>query len=68
MPRPTTTIEYVELSGEVLKETDKAILVHFSVVEETHWIPLSQVSEIHNDSETPTVVIASWIAAKRGLI
>ena len=68
MPRPTTTIEYVELSGKVIKETDKAILVHFSVVDETHWIPLSQVSEIHNDPETPTVVIASWIAAKRGLI
>jgi len=64
----STTIEYVELSGKVLKEMDKAILVHFSVVDETHWIPLSQVSEIHNDPETPTVVIASWIAAKKGLI
>lgn len=64
----STTIEYVELSSKVLKETDKAILVHFSVVDKTHWIPLSQVSEIHNDPETPTVVIASWIAAKKGLI
>jgi hypothetical protein len=64
----STTIEYVELSGKVLKETDKAALIHFSVVDETHWIPLSQVSEIHNDPETPTVVIASWIASKKGLI
>jgi len=60
--------DYVELPGKVLRETDKAALIHFPVVDETTWIPLSQISEIHNDPENPTVVLSTWIAVKRNLV
>lgn len=59
-----------ELSCEFVHETDNAILIKDPTNESEHWIPLSQVDEIHRDKKTNfgTIVMSDWIAKQKGLI
>lgn len=54
------TIENVTLG----KETDKAILVTIGGTD--HWMPLSQVHEIHRTTPA-SIVVSEWIAKQKGL-
>lgn len=62
---------YVHLEGcDVLKVTDKAVLVKFD--DEQHWIPVSQLAdrEDHTHEEGDkgvTVSISEWIAEQKGI-
>jgi len=57
----------VELSGEIKHETVNAILFWDGDMED--WIPLSQVSEIHKKPNgSVEIVVAEWIAKKKGFI
>lgn len=54
---------------EILRETDKALLVRFEDGEE-HWIPLSQIADSDDYSEgdvNGTISITEWIANEKGL-
>lgn len=62
------TSEKVTLENVTLgKETDKAILVTIEGAD--HWMPLSQVHEIHRskDKGCDTIVVSAWIAKEKGL-
>lgn len=75
MSRTTT---YVTLSGELGRETDKAILMHVSGVagtpledEKACWIPLSQVQKIMRKSvagEEDELIVTEWIAKTKELL
>lgn len=58
-----------EIACEFVHETDNAILIKDPMTEEEHWIPLSQVDEIHRDNKTKsgTLVMSDWIAKQKGL-
>ena len=59
--------EQYRLECEYLTETEEALKV--SVHGEVHWFPLSTVDSITKRKDgTCTVVIAAWIAKKKGLI
>jgi hypothetical protein len=50
------------------RETDAAVLVYDHANEEEHWIPLSQVEEMHKDRDgRGTIVVTDWIAQQKGL-
>jgi hypothetical protein len=61
---------YVEVTVEILHETEEAIKVFDYFSEEEHWIPLSQIQFITRDghSNYATIHVAEWIAKKKGLI
>ena len=50
-------------------ETEGAILVEDPVTNIQHWIPFSQVEEIHREGKTNlgTIVMTEWVAKKKGL-
>lgn len=55
-----------EFSCKKLAETDSAIKVYDG--ENEHWIPLSQIEEMHfNRKGEGTMVVSDWIAEKKGL-
>lgn len=76
MPTPT---EYIKLTGQKLRETEKA--VHFTVVRVagsdiepvTHWFPISQIksmttsppSEMLDDADM--IEVADWICRSKEL-
>jgi hypothetical protein len=62
MPRQEE--KFVLNCDSIKAETDKAILV--VVEDQEHWLPLSQVHEIHRNSPYPRLVITPWIAKKIG--
>lgn len=67
--RKIAKTETATLQGKVLRETDKAMLVHFGVVDRTVWIPLSQVFEIHTNREGESeIVMSAWIAKVKELV
>ena len=56
---------------EVLKETDKAILVESPNLGEPLWVPQSQVhadSEVWREGDVGVLVISEWFAEKSGLV
>ena len=56
---------------EVLKETQKAILVEADVFDEPVWIPISQIdddSEVYGIGHAGTLIITSWLARTNGWI
>lgn len=55
----------VEIECRFLRETDNAVLIE--VEGEEHWIPLSQVSEMHK-GKAGKIVMTQWIANQKGLI
>ena len=69
----TTFKEYklpkVELIGDVVRQTDKAICFRFTDLDDEEvirkeWFPLSQVDEIHH--ETPArIVVSGWIYSQK---
>jgi hypothetical protein len=52
--------------------TDKAVQIHDPATEEDFWIPLSQVTEMHNrkpgQRTDGTIVMTEWIAKQKGLL
>lgn len=60
----------VEITCEILHETENAIKIFDYFSEEEHWIPLSQVSTIKRELSTnyATITINEWIAEVKGLI
>lgn len=69
-----TQSRYVYLeNSNVLKKTDKAILVSFSIddEEQEEWFPLSQVEDngdhLEDGDEDVTVGITHWIANQKGI-
>lgn len=58
------TLENVKIG----RETDKAIYVELTSGE-GHWMPLSQVHEIHRATEDKpaSIVVSEWIAKQKGL-
>lgn len=59
--RPGTPCK--ELSGELLRETEKAIQFRFEDDNgniRTEWFPLSQVDEIHHE-EPARIIVSNWI-------
>lgn len=59
--------EDIEITCDVLRETDKAYLVHNGEIEA--WIPKSQVSdESESLGEITSIFIPEWLAEKSGLI
>lgn len=76
MSTETGSQEYGTLAvTEIIKETEKAILVRIAT-DETYWFPLSQISQI--DHATPgtvqengtvaTITIKAWLLKQKGLI
>ena len=55
----------VEVSGRIMRETEKAVLVDIN--DEEVWLPLSQVEEITRRPEGDTLLITAWIAEQKGL-
>lgn len=57
------------LACHLVRETTAAILIKDPATDEQHWIPLSQIEEIHRDANghTGTVVMTEWIASQKGL-
>ncbi len=59
-------MEDIEITCDVLRETEQAYLVHDGNVEA--WIPKSQVSdESENLGEITSIFIPEWLAEKAGL-
>ena len=58
-----------EFACEFVHETDNAILIKYPATATEHWIPLSQVDEIHRNPKTKfgTIVMSDWIADQKGL-
>lgn len=57
------------IACHLVKETDNALLIRDPMSDESHWIPFSQIEEIHRDpgGKTGTVVMSEWIARQKGL-
>jgi hypothetical protein len=50
-------------------ETDNAVLIIDPLTKLRHWIPLSQVDEMHFDKDgNGTIVMTAWIAKRKGII
>jgi len=67
---PNSTNTYTSISGNIIKETDAAMLFQFRG--ESHWFPLSQVTEIHRDvgetdEERDSIKVADWMLVKKGI-
>jgi hypothetical protein len=61
--------ETFEITEEVSRETDKAILVE--IKGEEVWIPKSQIhddSEVYASGHTGKLVITEWLAREKGLV
>lgn len=73
---------FTALVGNILHETDKAVLIALKEVDEEgetvvreHWFPLSQVGYIHrpqgfikiNKEFTDTIHVTSWLVNKKGI-
>ena len=62
---------YTSISGKIIKETDAAML--FKIQGESHWFPLSQITEIHRDvgnggdEERDIIKVADWLLVKKGI-
>jgi len=59
----------IEISVQVLRETDKAVLVTPDIPEHGKWLPKSQV-ELHPSAVEGivTLVLPEWLATKEGLV
>lgn len=62
-----------EMPCEFLQETEKAVLIHDHVGGMSHWIPLSQVEEMHytnlpGQPKLGTIVMAEWLAREKGFM
>ncbi len=73
LPEHRKAVTKVKISGKIKAETANAILFTLESNGESHWIPLSQVSEIHRtfsivDIRYDELVISQWIAEKKGLV
>jgi hypothetical protein len=66
------TDECIELKEvEVGVDSDSGLAVSVKIEDEWHWIPYSQVEEIHRDPrshDNDRIVITKWLAEKKGLI
>lgn len=67
----TDFTDYHVLDAEIVKETEKALLVVFEgAQDEPIWIPKSQVddrSEIWQAGESGKIWISAWIAREKGV-
>lgn len=63
--------DQVQLEVEVLRESDKALLVRTDDGGEA-WIPKSQIhddSEVYSLKSSPgTMIVSRWIAEQKGLV
>lgn len=62
MSRP----QEVEIKCRFIRETEAAVLI--KVDGDEHWIPLSQVSEMHKVGDDGRIVVAQWVASQKGFI
>lgn len=63
-----TNNQTFEMACVFITETDSAVLIEDPASDTQHWIPLSQVEEMHrNPDHTGTIVMSQWIAGKKGL-
>jgi hypothetical protein len=56
-----------ELTGEIIRETDKALQLKFTDdddIERIEWFPLSQIKEIHRGDED-VIHVSEWIYAQK---
>lgn len=57
-----------EMSCIFLHETHNAVQIRDPATDEEVWLPLSLVAEMHKNADhTGTIVMAEWIARKKGL-
>lgn len=64
----TPSGEFVEISVETLRETDRAYLVSDGS-EEAVWVPKSQITVIVQREGRPTLIkLPEWLARDKGLI
>lgn len=59
-------VNYIEISGRIKAETDKAVLFYGGNVQV--WIPKSQIEGIERVEEGFTITIKEWLAEEKGLI
>ena len=61
-----------ELAVTFKAETDNAVLIYDHATDTEHWIPLSQVEQMHRPAgdfpKDGTIIISDWIARKTGLL
>lgn len=58
--------EMIDVDVQVLKSTDKAVLVETEDGEEV-WLPLSQIEgDLPDEGSRGTIQVASWLAKKNG--
>ena len=67
--------EYYEVHCNIIKRTEKAVLIETLNIEsevEKIWIPLSQIKVIHtalcNTGYLSHIVVANWLLRKAGLV
>lgn len=56
----------IELSVNIVYETDKAIKVTDGII--TEWIAKSQIEDIKTDNEISVIVLPEWIAKTKGFV
>lgn len=65
-----TDVRYIEVTGEIIKETPGAMLFFDYYSEQEVWLPLSQIasSTRHDTTNYATIQVAEWIAKRKGMI
>jgi RNase P/RNase MRP subunit p29 len=64
-PDKSSSNKTVEIEGEVVHETEKAILFNVDGIEE--WVPKSQIEEEDFEAgDSMTITIPEWLAKVKG--
>lgn len=59
----------IDIDVEVTARTEKAVLVHTGIKEQSIWLPLSQIEiEPSGIGGIETVTLPEWLAVEKGLI
>lgn len=62
----------VELAVRFITESGNAVKLYDFATETEHWIPLSQVEEMHKPvgafPKDGTIIMTDWIAKQKGLV
>lgn len=60
--------EDVEIAGEVMHETEKALLLNLDDTGEDKWFPLSVINDRQEAGSSTIIKVQYWFADKEGLI
>jgi len=68
MPKLIRSVDknYIEITGQIKYETDKAILL-FDGKKEV-WVPKSQIEDMEREKNMITITIPEWLAIEKELI